>query len=185
MDGGGRPERGDAPHRRVVPRARLAVMRRRITPTDRLLIGYVVINGAVVWWHASEVSAWPWLLLANALTLVLIALFAGADRARVRRHARLLRLLPGVRPVPGHGPASLLRRRHRANRRSLPGAAHEGGAAWRNRDGDGVPFLARGGLLVRGVRTMAGPAPTGAVADRKSTRLNSSHIQKSRMPSSA
>ena len=33
--------------------------------------------------------------------------------------------------------------------------------------------------------TMNGKALIGTIGDRKSTRLNSSHIQKSRMPSSA
>ena len=33
--------------------------------------------------------------------------------------------------------------------------------------------------------TLAPIATTGGIQDRKSTRLNSSHIQKSRMPSSA
>ena len=35
------------------------------------------------------------------------------------------------------------------------------------------------------VHAFGGPAPEDAQPDRKSTRLNSSHIQKSRMPSSA
>ena len=45
-----------------------------------------------------------------------------------------------------------------------------------------VALLAQGHLLVEGV---PGLAKTLTVKDRKSTRLNSSHIQKSRMPSSA
>ena len=40
-----------------------------------------------------------------------------------------------------------------------------------------------GGLEARGVKVVI--AGAGGAADRKSTRLNSSHIQKSRMPSSA
>jgi len=43
-------------------------------------------------------------------------------------------------------------------------------------------------LLTEGRRHIAGggvPEPLGDVADRKSTRLNSSHHQVSRMPSSA
>ena len=40
------------------------------------------------------------------------------------------------------------------------------------------------GTVVTGV-SLAGPHATMKMKDRKSTRLNSSHIQKSRMPSSA
>ena len=42
------------------------------------------------------------------------------------------------------------------------------------------------GALALGVSALAAPRAAGdSVSDRKSTRLNSSHIQKSRMPSSA
>ena len=48
---------------------------------------------------------------------------------------------------------------------------------------------ANGGLLLQLVNTEKGKCKTAAqkalAQDRKSTRLNSSHIQKSRMPSSA
>lgn len=52
--------------------------RRGVTATDRLMIGFLLVNTAVVVWHAPVVGAWPWLLLANALTLTLIALLARA-----------------------------------------------------------------------------------------------------------
>ena len=42
-----------------------------------------------------------------------------------------------------------------------------------------------GQVLVRNLWLSVEPAMRGWVKDRKSTRLNSSHIQKSRMPSSA
>ena len=42
-------------------------------------------------------------------------------------------------------------------------------------------------VALQSVRAVGGPATTAAVAmaDRKSTRLNSSHVSESRMPSSA
>ena len=46
----------------------------------------------------------------------------------------------------------------------------------------GTITLTTGELLINKDLTLSGP---GAAKDRKSTRLNSSHIQKSRMPSSA
>ena len=53
--------------------------------------------------------------------------------------------------------------------------------------GDGTAF---GGRVIGGLQLLVADTPTGTVGgisqtDRKSTRLNSSHIQKSRMPSSA
>ena len=47
-----------------------------------------------------------------------------------------------------------------------------------------APALAAGEIITTGVLTDAHPVKPGET-DRKSTRLNSSHIQKSRMPSSA
>ena len=49
----------------------------------------------------------------------------------------------------------------------------------------GHMLLAEQWLPVRESDTFLVVIQCGAVADRKSTRLNSSHIQKSRMPSSA
>ena len=47
-----------------------------------------------------------------------------------------------------------------------------------------IPSLAIFGLLLT-VPLLGGIGPTPAVVDRKSTRLNSSHLKLSRMPSSA
>ena len=64
---------------------------------------------------------------------------------------------------------------------SAPSAQH-----WLGTDAFGRDVLSR---LIHGSRTALlvgfGAAFFGATIDRKSTRLNSSHIQKSRMPSSA
>lgn len=52
--------------------------RRGVTATDRLMLGFLAANTAIVLWRAPVVHAFPWLLLGNALTLVLIALLARA-----------------------------------------------------------------------------------------------------------
>ena len=52
--------------------------------------------------------------------------------------------------------------------------------------GSGFPLLLLpGGGLNATIAFFTGNSPFNAIEDRKSTRLNSSHIQKSRMPSSA
>ena len=48
-----------------------------------------------------------------------------------------------------------------------------------------VNLLIVAGMLAMGASLVVGSQPTMQMVDRKSTRLNSSHIQKSRMPSSA
>ena len=48
-----------------------------------------------------------------------------------------------------------------------------------------IAMLAQGHLLVEGVPGLAKTLTVKTLADRKSTRLNSSHVSESRMPSSA
>ena len=55
---------------------------RGITATDRLMLAYIGVNSVLVVWHAAATPAWPWLLGANALLLVLVTLLARADGDR-------------------------------------------------------------------------------------------------------
>jgi len=48
------------------------------TPTDRLFLLYLAANSAIVLWHAREIPGWALLLLANALSVVLVGLLARA-----------------------------------------------------------------------------------------------------------
>ena len=48
--------------------------RRGTQPTDLLTFGFIVLFAAILLVHASEVTAWPWLLLADVLVVVLLAL---------------------------------------------------------------------------------------------------------------
>lgn len=50
-------------------------MRRRGTqPVDRLTVVFIVLFAAILLVQAKDVAAWPWLLLADALVVVLLAL---------------------------------------------------------------------------------------------------------------
>ena len=49
---------------------------RGVTPTDKIILGYLAINTALVFWHSADVPTWPLLLIGNVLTLVLVALLA-------------------------------------------------------------------------------------------------------------
>ena len=65
------------------------------------------------------------------------------------------------------------------DQRGFAGAAHA-------HDAEDVPGLDGEAHILQGVKlTLAGGEGFGQVLDRKSTRLNSSHITRSRMPSSA
>lgn len=50
--------------------------RRGVTATDRLVVGYVALNSAIVVLRAGELPAWPWLLAVNLLIVGLVALLA-------------------------------------------------------------------------------------------------------------
>jgi membrane-associated phospholipid phosphatase len=50
------------------------VTRRGTQPTDVLTFGFIVLFAAILLVHAPEVAAWPWLLLADVLVVVLLAL---------------------------------------------------------------------------------------------------------------
>jgi membrane-associated phospholipid phosphatase len=56
---------------------------RGVTATDKVFLGYLVINTAVLLWHAREVASWPWLLAGNALAVLLVALLARAPMTRL------------------------------------------------------------------------------------------------------
>ena len=48
--------------------------RRGTQPTDVLTLGFIVLFAAIPLVHAPEVAVWPWLLLADVLVVVLLAL---------------------------------------------------------------------------------------------------------------
>ena len=81
----------------------------------------------------------------------------------------------------------------RAERRAVAARAHAGQKAERSRaDQEAADAVEEGGgmqavIEAAGLRTLKNALAVidPAILDRKSTRLNSSHIQKSRMPSSA
>lgn len=50
------------------------VTRRGTQPTDVLNFGFIILFAAILLAHAPEVAAWPWLLLADALVIALLAL---------------------------------------------------------------------------------------------------------------
>ncbi len=50
--------------------------RRGVTATDRLVLGYVALASAAVLWRAGAIPSWPFLLAANALTVLVVALLA-------------------------------------------------------------------------------------------------------------
>jgi membrane-associated phospholipid phosphatase len=56
--------------------------RRGLAPTDRVMLAFLAVNTGVVLWRAPVVESWPWLLLGNALALVLIALLQRAPDTR-------------------------------------------------------------------------------------------------------
>lgn len=72
----------------------VSASKRGLTATDRLMAGYLVLNTAVVVSRADTVSSWPFLLAANGLAAVLIALLA-----RLRQPRGLTRMLAGGYPV--------------------------------------------------------------------------------------
>jgi hypothetical protein len=51
-----------------------AVNRRGVLPVDRLTLGFIVLFAAILLAQAREVGAWPWLLLGDALVVVLVLL---------------------------------------------------------------------------------------------------------------
>ena len=56
---------------------------RGVLPVDRLFVGYLAFNSAILMVHAGAVAAWPVLLAANALPLLLPLLLARAARGPV------------------------------------------------------------------------------------------------------
>lgn len=48
--------------------------RRGVLPIDRLTLGFIVLFTAVFLAHARQVESWPWLLLGDALVVVLVLL---------------------------------------------------------------------------------------------------------------
>ena len=64
-------------------------------------------------------------------------------------------------------------------------ATHVNGLARRMSEGIGQTLAMQAFASVDALAAVEGLGPVGEFRDRKSTRLNSSHIQKSRMPSSA
>ncbi len=57
--------------------------RRGVTPTDRLMLGYIALNSAVLLFRAGAIASWPWLLVGNVLTVVLVAALARAAPTRL------------------------------------------------------------------------------------------------------
>lgn len=57
--------------------------RRGFTPTDRIFLGYLVLNTLLLMYHARDVDSWPLLLAANALSLGLVMLLARAPITRL------------------------------------------------------------------------------------------------------
>lgn len=57
--------------------------RRGIIPTDKIFLAYLALNTLVIFWHAKEVPGWGWLLLGNALGVVLVMLLARAPLSRL------------------------------------------------------------------------------------------------------
>jgi len=47
-----------------------------VQPVDRLTVAFIVGFAAILLWHAREVPAWPWLLLADSLVVALVVLLA-------------------------------------------------------------------------------------------------------------
>jgi len=56
--------------------------RRGITATDRLMLGYLALNTAVLLARAGRIESWPWLLAGNALTVALITMLGRATPTR-------------------------------------------------------------------------------------------------------
>lgn len=67
--------------------------RRGTTATDRLFLAYLVINTGVILWKSAQVPGWPWLIVGNALTVVMLALLARA------KPTRLVVFLGGAYPI--------------------------------------------------------------------------------------
>ena len=61
--------------------ARHSAARRGLMSVDRLFLGYILFNSAVVLTRIGRVDSWPLLLLANLLALVLVLLLARAPRS--------------------------------------------------------------------------------------------------------
>jgi len=73
----------DAPtHRRTDARQQTV---RGNTPTDRLFLLYLAANSGIVLWHARGIPGWALLLLANGLSVVLVALLSRAPLTPVVR----------------------------------------------------------------------------------------------------
>ena len=72
-----------------------------------------------------------------------------------------------------------------AMRRAFDGVSFTGSVVIGEGERDKAPILYIGEVLGKGSGPEADVAVDAVERDRKSTRLNSSHIQKSRMPSSA
>jgi len=58
------------------------VTRRGRTATDVVMLAYVMFNTAFVLRHAADIHGWPWLLAANGLMLLLIALLRRVPLSR-------------------------------------------------------------------------------------------------------
>jgi membrane-associated phospholipid phosphatase len=56
---------------------------RGVIPTDKLFLAYLAINTAVIFWHAKDVPGWPWLVVGNALAVLLVMLLARAPLSRL------------------------------------------------------------------------------------------------------
>ncbi len=72
----------------------MATQLREFTATDKVFLGYIVLNTAILLWHAREVEGWGWLLLANALAVLLVVLLR-----RSTRRSALLDFIGGAYPV--------------------------------------------------------------------------------------
>lgn len=48
------------------------------TPTDRIFLLYLAANSAIVLWHARDIPGWALLLVANALSVLLVVLLSRA-----------------------------------------------------------------------------------------------------------
>lgn len=56
--------------------------RRGVTAIDRVMLGYLAFNTAVLVWRAPRLESWGWLIAANTLTPALILLLARAPLSR-------------------------------------------------------------------------------------------------------
>lgn len=61
----------------------MGVAKRGTIPTDKVFAAYLVINSGVILWHAKDVPGWGWLLFANGLAALMLALLARAPLTRL------------------------------------------------------------------------------------------------------